>query len=395
MASAPIRRRVLLATLPCLVVFLSGCGGGHKPARSKPVLPSPMIAGYTSGASQEKITTAVTQGANVIFWSFMNLKGNQLVGGLTPESVGPTFQALAQMGRSDVLHFVSFGGWGPDHSLAGTCGSSPCSGEAYAAAFRVWNDNFTSHIPGFPGFAGIDWDIEGTDTLDSPSNEFSMEAYEVMLNMTKALNDDFLVSMVPPQSYFNCQTSGFDSTLRHASESMPNFTYAGLNAYTALFAKCPSCFDMVMVQLYESYSTAGFDLYWDGNASNVGKSGFPREGSTENMQSVIKQNLECLSDGFNVDFNGFWGLENQKVVVPASQVVIALANGWAVPEAPHFKAAYFAGGPSGDAWCSQESTARARGFVYWDIGDYSLHNVSLVKDLAAAMGSCGSNSIVV
>merc|ERR1712086_1117527 len=100
-------------------------------------------------------------------------------------------------------------------------------------------------------------DIEGVDNATSPSNHFDLATLEIMLSMSQALKEDFLISMVPPQSYFDCKQNGFDLSLRHASEQDPIFLYAGLNVYTALYAKCPDSFDIVMVQLYESFSPAG------------------------------------------------------------------------------------------------------------------------------------------
>lgn len=394
------------ATTQCLIalclaaaIALQGCGGGGTTTPSpgtRPSLPKRMIAGYTSGASTEKITLAVKEGLNVIFWSFMELHNNTLTGGVTSKAVGEVVKALKDMNREDVIHFVSFGGWNVQHSLAGTCGASKCSGKAYATAFRKWNAGMMSSVPGFAGFAGIDWDIEGVNTLNSTSNAFNMETYEVMLNMSQALRGDFLISMVPPESYFNCRKSGFDTTLRHTAEQDHTFTYAGLNTYTALYAKCPDCFDLVMVQLYESYSPSGFELYWAGNESNVGKAGWPRKASSADMTTVINNNMKCLEGGWEVNFNGFWGLANQTVSVPASKLVIGLANGWAHPVASgKFKVPFFDGKPCGEAWCQgvthQNSTERIRGFMYWDISDDTA-NASLVIGLMSGMATCNKTS---
>jgi len=400
-----VSRHILLPLCAAAVAtLLHGCGGGGSsptpapsPPSSKPTLPKQMIAGYTGGASPQKVSEAVKQGVNVLFWSFMHFRNNSVVGdkNMNSETIGPVYKALVDMGRKDVLHILSFGGWEDPHNIAGTCGKTPCSGEAYAASFRSFNEEIKANISGFPGFAGIDWDYEGMDELNSSSNEFNMETYEAMLNMSKSLSKDFIISMVPPQSYFNCRNSGFDNSLRHAALSDPSFTYAGLNAYAALYAKCPDCFDLVMVQLYEGYSVAGYDLYWDGRPSNVGRPGWPRDGTEAQMKTIIQQNMQCLAKGWTVEFNGFWGLANQTVTVPPEKIVMGLANEWAAHPAPTYKTAYFLGGPSGEAWCEGVSTnggsSRTLGFMYWVLNE-DLPNAALAANLSTAMSSCKSST---
>merc|ERR1739845_257668 len=107
-----------------------------------------------------------------------------------------------------------------------------------------------------------------------------------MLSMSQALRDDFLISMVPGQSSFNCRESDFDTSLLFPAESNPSFLYAAKNAYAVLYAKCPDCFDLVMVQIYETYSLAGFDLYWGGDEANVGQDGWPRDGSADDEKRI-------------------------------------------------------------------------------------------------------------
>lgn len=346
-----------------------------------------MVAGYTSGATPEEVSLAVEKGLNVIFWSFIELNDNKVVKGVTSEYVNSVLQALPAESLGGLSHFASIGGWSVAHNIAGTCGDNACSGLEYAKSFRAYNEEMKANVSGFPGFAGIDWDYEGTDNKASPTNDFSMEVYELMLNMTQELHDDFLASLVPPQSYFNCQDPGFNSSLLFPAESNPSFGYAGKNAYAVLYAKCPDCFDLVMVQLYEGYSLAGFDLYWDGNASNVGEPGFPREGTQDDMQRIVSQNMQCLVSGWEVAFNGYWGVESQKVTVPASKVVMGVGNGWAGP----YKFPFFSGTACGAAWCDGVTSANGaehvRGFAYWDIRDDD-NTSSFVDEIHTAMTSC-------
>merc|ERR1711953_109048 len=324
-------------------------------------------------------------------------KGNQIVPGSIDEKwVGPVHNALLQMGRSDVLHFASIGGWGQGASLVeSSCGSSVCTGVAYAESFRQWNAQMKSAIPGFAGFAGIDWDLEGADDPESPDNSMTFGRYEVMLSMSQALQDDFLVSMVPGQSSFNCRESGFDTSLLHPAESNPNFRYAGKNAYVALYAKCPECFDLVMVQIYETYSLAGFDLYWNGDSGNVGKAGWPRAGSADDQKLIVSNNMKCLVDGWKVDFNGFWDLQMEHISVPTSKVVIGLITPCVAGNmtSPPFKVPFFSGASSSSAWCEgvSQNVDRVRGFAYWSMlkrDGCAIDEVSWLGELAQGMGAC-------
>lgn len=363
----------------------------------KPQLPTNVMAGYTLGASPDQISLAVEKGMNVLFWSFMQLNNNQVVPGFTTEYVSSVVQSLPS--GTDVLHFVSIGGWNFPHNISGTCGNAACSGAEYAKSFRAYNEELKANVPGFAGFAGIDWDYEGMDDLAHPSNEFSLEVYELMLNMTQELNDEFLFSLVPAQSYFNCVDNEFSPSLKYPADSNPSFTYAGKNAYAVLYAKCPNCFDLIMIQLYEGWSQAGFDLYWAGDASKVGQEGWPRGGTEQDMRRIVHQNMQCVIDGWTVGFDGFWGVETQTVALPPSKVVIALGNGWTVAS-DYFKFPFFSGTASGAAYCDGVTTSagldHVRGFAYWDIG-HDDSTASFVTQLSTAMTSCsqGVLSVVV
>lgn len=357
-----------------------------------------VIAGYTSGATSDQVNLAVEKGMNVIFWSFIALSANEVVPEFSNEYVSGVIRGLPS--GTELLHFISIGGWNREHTISGTCGAVACSGTEYAKSFRAFNEGLKANVSGFPGFAGIDWDYEGANDASSPANVFTLDVYELMLSTSQELKNDFLISMVPPQSYFNCKNTGFNTVLSNPAESNPSFLYAGSNAYTVLYAKCPDCFDLVMIQVYEGYSPAGFDLYWDGNATNVGQPGWPRNGTQEDMQRIILQNMQCLVQGWEVAFNGFWGVENQTVTVPASKVVMGLGNNWVLSdENPHDKFPFFSGTACGAAWCSgtvsaQGQEERVRGFVYWDVGNDD-DTASLVGDLQTSTSSCSQGLLAV
>lgn len=344
-------------------------------SRGRPSLPSPMIAAYSGGASAEKLVSAARAGVNVIFWSFIRLANNSVTSSLNTTVIHDAHQALQRDGIH-VVHMASTGGWNEGHTIS-VCSPGPCSGASYAESFRAWNEEMTARVGGgWPGFAGLDWDIEGVDDWSSPSNEFTAQTLGLMLDTATSLRSDFLISLVPAQSYFNCLTSGFDLSLRHPAKSKPDFRYAALNAYAALYAKSPDTFDLVMVQLYEGYSDAGFDLYWHGDVGNVGKPGWPRNGTKQAMTDIIESNVRCLSDGsWTVDFAGFWGLPNRTVIsLPPDKVVMGLGNAWTLRS--NFKFPYF------DPAAAARGRAGSRGFMYWVISEEDAEN-SFTRALAA------------
>jgi hypothetical protein len=65
----------------------------------------------------------------------------------------------------------------------------------------------------------------------------------------------YLMSLVPPQSYFDASTSGFDLSLRHAYPDWhPDFKYRGRNVYTAWVS---SKFGQVVVESPPPLSAGG------------------------------------------------------------------------------------------------------------------------------------------
>lgn len=408
---------------------------------SLPSLPSPMLAGYTSGESVAKITEAVKHGLNVIFWSSMELQANSLVGKLNSKIVGPVHEALVKMKRPDVLHFLSLGGQNVHLTMARTCaGEDSCDGAAYAEAFRAWNKEMKSNISGFPGFAGIDWNIEGhmvpaNDTrsisksaksaksakssvplvetvnatrshsksvftlvetvneehVNKTKNFFTLTTFEIMRTMSENLVYDFLISLSPPQSFFNCRESGWSMDLKNQALTDPLYNLAGKNGYALLYAKCPECFDLVMVQLYEPFSQAGLELFWGGDAKS-----FPHTANHSEMKKVIHDNMQCLASGWDVHFDGYWELPLMKVTVPPEKIVLGLASDWADSDS-FYKVPFFAGKPSGEAWCDGvlvegvPGKTPTRGFAYWDM-NHEISSASLLSDLSSTMTSCSKVS---
>ena len=83
-----------------------------------------------------------------------------------------------------------------------------------------------------------------------------------MGTLSKAAHDDgFIVTLVPPESYFDVTTSSYDRSLTHPYPEPwhPEFLYHGRNVYTYLLAKYSlEIFDLIDIQLYESYSHATY-----------------------------------------------------------------------------------------------------------------------------------------
>lgn len=99
--------------------------------------------------------------------------------------------------------------------------------------FRDWNNRTVAQPAyGFAGFDGIDWDLEGNDNAGSPWNYFTPDCMDLVGTMSQAAKaDGFIVTLVPPQSYFDVTTPLFDLSLLHAyPEYHPTFAYHGYNA---------------------------------------------------------------------------------------------------------------------------------------------------------------------
>jgi hypothetical protein len=159
--------------------------------------------------------------------------------------------------------------------------------------------------------------------------------------------------MAPAESYLDPTRNDFDLSLRHEYEEwiglIPPFPYHGLNVYAYLLAKFgrtnktketnnpnstnnnnrreeqeeeeSPTFDFVTVQLYEGFSHAEFN-------TSVQK---------ERSNEVLVRFVQKMNEGWTVRFsqqqkkknsNGL-ELEDQFVRVPATELVVGLANGWA------------------------------------------------------------------
>jgi len=205
---------------------------------------------------------------------------------------------------------ISVGGWDAPHPVGGT----PTQ---FFNSWKNWNENTVSR-PGFEGgFDGIDWDLEGNDDVASPWNYLSKETLDIVGGMSSlAKAAGYLVTLVPCESYFDVSTSGFS---RNLSLTYPDwhtdFNYHGRNPYSYLWSRYPLAFDAVTIQLYESFSHAGYNI------------SILEQRPADYLQLWVRQ----LALGYWVNFSSdpALGYESAMVSLPSPQLIIGLANGWA------------------------------------------------------------------
>jgi hypothetical protein len=203
------------------------------------------------------------------------------------------------------------------------------------AAWKEWNANVVAR-PGFEsGFDGVDWDLEGNDTPSDPGNNFTVACLDLVGQFSQAAQaDGFIVTLVPPESYLDPMTAPtYDRSLLHnyPDSWQPNFLYHGRNAYALLLAKYGNTtlsdgssvltYDLIMIQLYESWSHADF------NCTAPASAGGPQQTAVEYLTSWVPN----LTAGWYLDFasDPASGVPSQTVGLAKSQVVLGLANGWA------------------------------------------------------------------
>ena len=177
-------------------------------------LPSgPLIVGYANwGECDSKIGQAAAAGVNVLIWFAVSLiaspSGKPIISG------GPNLTCVAKTAASlraaglPTTHLISIGGWDAPHP------NTTFTGSVWWDAWQNWNA--AAKAPGFDGFDGFDWDLEGNDDQASPWNTFSVAGLHLVSDMSKlAKSHGFLVSMAPPQSYLDVETSAFSLSVTH------------------------------------------------------------------------------------------------------------------------------------------------------------------------------------
>lgn len=280
---------------------------------SKSGVPEKLIIAYASSCAlteedirnptkvRENLNYQVAKnGVNVLIWAFIDHLGfdsnNEPQVFFSQEKQIFCIGAIMKQLKADnlkTLHLVSIGGWNAPHP------DNRADGKTWFEVFDKWNKELgkkfqpNAHV-GVGGdqkfFAGIDWDLEGNDKLDSIYNHFNVTTLDIMGEFSVlAKKENYFTSLVPPQSYFDVTTHEFDRSLRHSPRDPwnQNFTYVGLNSYMYVFAKYGkteistgkvssaakesstkkyhtnqsiNTFDIVQVQLYESWSHAAYQM---------------------------------------------------------------------------------------------------------------------------------------
>jgi chitinase len=237
-------------------------------------------------------------------------------GGLDLGQIQDLIRTLDADGYSHVIHLLSFGGWNGPHL-------HPASSSAKFAA-RMWYSSWVKATAS-KIFHGIDWDFEGNDDRSSPDNVFTVECLDTVGEISRLMKENgFVVTMAPPQSYLNFNTSHFS---RYVNLTVPGrrwhaeVAYFGSNVYAFLLAKYGDYVDLVSVQLYESYSDAAMSVYHN-------------EVHAEEYLYSLVRNIAIENQSFYVDFSQDHELKvkfpSRFVKMELSKFVIGLANGWAM-----------------------------------------------------------------
>lgn len=342
-------------------MLLAGAGAQYQ-------LPTgPIIAGYSDWrtCNFSQTVRSAQHGVNVIIWSAINLLVDEDTG--APSIVdGPDVTCVAKVAAAldaeglRTTHLISIGGWNKPHP------STNLTGAEWFATFDAWNR-------GLPRpYEGLDWDLEGADNKSSSNNHFTVELLHLVIDMSVAARaTGYIVTMVPAQSYLDPTSSSFDlSLLNFYSDWHPDFQYHGLNAYAYLLAAAPPrTFELVTVQLYESWSR------FDELLLQTRLPGALALGRT----------VAPYLAGWRVDFgqDPRLRINGSKVVhVEPQQLLLGLSFGSA-----DGKMAFLWPEEVGKFWTATEPSTRPRGFAYWnlDLDGSPANGTSTALDMAAGL----------
>jgi hypothetical protein len=191
-------------------------------------LPSKVIVGYTTARchhdddepDNDYVYTAVRQGVNVVIWAFYTQ--------FNVSCLQRTIQELDRRGFDDTLHLTSLGGWNGPHLNA----SQTTTADDF---YQQWKQTVGDFVH------GIDIDLEGNDQLSSPLNFMSTKELDrvgTLIELAKA--DGYIITMAPPQSYFDIHTSEFSQFLNLTDPNRSwhsDFSYFGRNLYAYWMAR--------------------------------------------------------------------------------------------------------------------------------------------------------------
>jgi len=375
--------------LLALLLLLMACVEGLPQRRTTLTLPGKIVVGYGNWHQcDEKMVKAVQDGVNVIIWFSINLVRNPQTGRPLVQG-GPDLACVAERIREirqlhngeQVVNLLSIGGWNSPHP------DTTNTPEDVFAELDRWN------LENGGLFDGFDWDIEGNDDASSPYNTFSTACLDAMGIISQcAKRKGYIFAMAPAESYLDPHCDLFDRSLQHAYpewlELQPNFKYHGHNAYAYIMSKYGKTtlnsgeeidtFDFVMVQLYEGYSHALYNL-------DVLK-------ETVDPAEYVTDLVGRFKSGWTVPFStdAELGHPDALVSLDPHKLVLGLANGWAgdgkflfIP--PETLERIYA--------ALEVAHLQVRGFGFWNIKDEGLKptnydkEVWLAKDLKRILGN--------
>mmetsp|Transcript_13085 Transcript_13085/g.31018 ORF Transcript_13085/g.31018 Transcript_13085/m.31018 type:complete len:425 (-) Transcript_13085:90-1364(-) len=291
-------------------------------------LPDEILVAYPGwSVCDDRISNAISEGANVIAWSFASLSRND--SGKASVVLEPNFECVRKLidEHPGVTHLLSFGGWNRPHP------DDHISGFTYFEGFKAWNES-PAHLrkDGKPLFDGVDWDFEGNDEVTESSNVFTVELLDMLGEFSVlARRRGYLVSFAPPESYLDPRSpepGRFSRSLLHDNPlweaefaremggkyKPPFFAYHGRNCWAYILARFGlDAFDFVSVQFYESYSRFGYDVQVAG---------------MQVAEAVVAAAVPYV-DGWEVDFSAdpdprVAGLGRRRVSIPPERLVIGL-----------------------------------------------------------------------
>ena len=293
---------------------------------------------------------------NVLIWFSINLAIDKngkptITNGPDLDCASKIITKLHEM-NLPTTHLISIGGWNSPHP------DTSNHVEDVYTAWKQWNNGL---------FDGFDWDIEGNDDFDSPYNHFTSACLDLMGRMSQlAKQDGFIVTMAPAESYLDPTCSVFDYDLNHTYSEwdviQPGFKYHGHNTYAYLLAKygsttlkpntpattdtiaqpspkhtaeisresasaavtCVDTFDLVIIQLYEGYSHAEYQLtrlkrppydYFHHYLISL----------YQGWSVIFPTDIEFDEIGHNYEGNS----GHRLIKIDRNKLVIGLANGWA------------------------------------------------------------------
>jgi hypothetical protein len=174
-----------------------------------------------------------------------------------------------------------------------------------------------------------------------------------------AKRDGYIVALVPAETYLTPETSNFDLSLQHSLPAYSWFTYHGHNAYAYVVDKYGvDTFDWIMIQFYEKYSNAFYNI----NDLKTPASVY--------LTSIVTEYI----NGFTINFPD----GPRQVVIPKEKLVLGIANGWATNSNGFLRI------PISELeklW----SAVSFKGFGWWAISSEGIDGYSLANTLSNIM----------